>query len=196
MPLLVTVAEKKPYYFELGGGYQSDKGFYGRSKAGDNNLGGTAKDIWLGTEISQVGYRWDLGFGEPTPAGNPHRIGCRPVHSNAANPLTRISVPIPAVDPLICRDRGRLTLLPTSDCVTSVASNICATATPLLKIRPYMNPGPRLSPHLPSILTIGTLLSVLEKGGWPFARWIFPRAWTTNWMIFLNTASMSAGSSR
>jgi len=65
VPLLITVAEKKPYFFELGGGYQSDKGIYGRTKVGDTNVLGSAKQLWTGLESSQAGYRWDAGFHEP-----------------------------------------------------------------------------------------------------------------------------------
>ena len=65
VPMLLTLSERKPFYFEIGGGYRNDKGVYVRSKAGDKNLLGTGKDIWIGTEVSQAGYRWDAGFGEP-----------------------------------------------------------------------------------------------------------------------------------
>ncbi len=39
--LLVRVAEKDPYYFEAAAGYQTDKGFFGRSEVGDLNFLGT-----------------------------------------------------------------------------------------------------------------------------------------------------------
>jgi outer membrane protein insertion porin family len=63
--LLVRTVEKKPYYFLAGGGYQTDKGFYGRTQIGDYNFTGTAKDLSLSAELSQVGYRTDIGIGEP-----------------------------------------------------------------------------------------------------------------------------------
>ncbi|RJQ65575.1 MAG: hypothetical protein C4519_27875, partial [Desulfobacteraceae bacterium] len=63
--LLVRAVEKEPYYFLAGGGYQSDKGFYGRTRLGDHNFTGTAKDIWLSAALSQVDYRADAGISEP-----------------------------------------------------------------------------------------------------------------------------------
>jgi outer membrane protein insertion porin family len=69
--LMVGAVEKEPYYFELGGGYQSDTGFFGRSKIGDLIFLGTGKDTSVGGRISEVGYRWDLGMGEPRFLGLP-----------------------------------------------------------------------------------------------------------------------------
>jgi outer membrane protein insertion porin family len=64
--LLVRTIEKKPYYFLVGGGYQTDKGFYGRTQIGDNNFTGKARDLRLSVVISQVGYRTDVGIGAPS----------------------------------------------------------------------------------------------------------------------------------
>lgn len=63
--LLVRALEKRPYYFEVGGGYQTDKGFYGRTKIGDHNFYGTGKDVSLSAEASQVGYRWEGAITDP-----------------------------------------------------------------------------------------------------------------------------------
>jgi outer membrane protein insertion porin family len=63
--LLVTMVEKASDYFELGGGYQTDKGFYGRTKVGDRNFLGTGKDLRLAGEQSQAGYRWEAGATDP-----------------------------------------------------------------------------------------------------------------------------------
>jgi outer membrane protein insertion porin family len=63
--LLLELEEKKPYYFQTGGGYDTDRGFYANILGGDQNLLGLNKDIWAGAEISQIGYRGDLGFSEP-----------------------------------------------------------------------------------------------------------------------------------
>jgi len=63
--LIAEVAEKKPYFFELGGGYESNRGLFAHSKAGDYNLFGTNKHGWIGGEISQIGYRGDIGLVEP-----------------------------------------------------------------------------------------------------------------------------------
>ena len=35
VPLLVEVVEKKPYFFEVGGGYETDKGLFARTRIGD-----------------------------------------------------------------------------------------------------------------------------------------------------------------
>jgi outer membrane protein insertion porin family len=63
--LLVGVEEKKPYFVEAGGGYETDRGFYLHARAGDRNLFGTKKDAWIAGEISQIGYRSELGITEP-----------------------------------------------------------------------------------------------------------------------------------
>jgi outer membrane protein insertion porin family len=63
--LIAEVAEKKPYFFELGGGYESDRGLFAQTKAGDRNLFGTNKYGWIGGAISEIGWRGDLGLTEP-----------------------------------------------------------------------------------------------------------------------------------
>jgi len=63
--LLVGVEEKKPYFIEAGGGYETNRGFYIHARAGDRNLFGTKKDAWIAGEISQVGYSSELGITEP-----------------------------------------------------------------------------------------------------------------------------------
>jgi outer membrane protein insertion porin family len=63
--LLFETLENKPYYLEIGGGYQTDKGFYGRTRIGDRNFMGSNKEIWTEGEYSQVGYRWDAGISNP-----------------------------------------------------------------------------------------------------------------------------------
>jgi len=62
---LVEVEEKKPFFFELGGGYESQRGLFAQTKLGDHNMFGTNKYGWVGGEISQIGYRADLGLSEP-----------------------------------------------------------------------------------------------------------------------------------
>jgi len=62
---IVELEEKKPYYFELGVGYQSDRGVFARAKAGDRNLWGLNKDFWVGGEISETGYKAETGLREP-----------------------------------------------------------------------------------------------------------------------------------
>jgi len=63
--LLLELEEKKPYYIQSGVGYGTERGFYANILAGDQNLFGLNKDIWAGGEISQIGYRGDLGISEP-----------------------------------------------------------------------------------------------------------------------------------
>jgi outer membrane protein insertion porin family len=63
--LLLELEEKKPYYIQTGGGYDTERKFYANILAGDRNLFGLNKDIWAGGEISQIGYRGDLGISEP-----------------------------------------------------------------------------------------------------------------------------------
>jgi len=63
--LLVDLEEKKPYFIQAGGGYETDRGFYLHAKAGDSNLFGTNKDAWIAGEVSQIGYRSELGITEP-----------------------------------------------------------------------------------------------------------------------------------
>lgn len=63
--LLFMTVEKKPYFYEIGGGYETSKGIYARSKIGDHNFWGTDKDVWLGGEVAETGYRWDAGISNP-----------------------------------------------------------------------------------------------------------------------------------
>jgi outer membrane protein insertion porin family len=63
--LLIALVEKPAYSFELGGGYQTDKGFYGRTKVSDRNFLGTGTQLRLAGEQSQVGYRWETGVTDP-----------------------------------------------------------------------------------------------------------------------------------
>jgi outer membrane protein insertion porin family len=63
--LLLELEEKKPYYIQLGGGYDTEREFYADILAGDRNLFGLNKEIWTRAEISQIGYRGDLGMVEP-----------------------------------------------------------------------------------------------------------------------------------
>jgi outer membrane protein insertion porin family len=63
--LAVLALEKKPYYFEAAGGYQTDKGAYGRAKIGDHNFLGLGKDLSVSGEESQVGHRWEGNIADP-----------------------------------------------------------------------------------------------------------------------------------
>ena len=63
--LFVRCSEKRPYYLEIGGGYQTDKGLFVRGKVGDRNFIGMGKDVSLGAEASEVGSRYELSVYEP-----------------------------------------------------------------------------------------------------------------------------------
>ena len=68
--LFIEVEEKKPYYVEAGGGYESEKGFYIHGGTGDHNLFGTNKDVWLEGELSQIGHMAETGIREPRLLGS------------------------------------------------------------------------------------------------------------------------------
>lgn len=63
--LIVSVEEKKPYFFEAGAGYDTERHVYVNSAAGDHNFLGKNLDIQLGAEISQIGYQADLSLTDP-----------------------------------------------------------------------------------------------------------------------------------
>jgi outer membrane protein insertion porin family len=63
--LLLEVEEKKPYYIQFGGGYDTEREFYANILTGNRNFLGLNKGIWAGAEISQIGYRGDLGIVDP-----------------------------------------------------------------------------------------------------------------------------------
>jgi len=63
--VFVEVAEKRSMYGTVGGGYQSDKGPYVHSKAGDRNVFGFNKEAWIAGEISMIGRQGEVGFLEP-----------------------------------------------------------------------------------------------------------------------------------
>ena len=63
--LVVDVEEKKSYYVESGLGYENEKGMFTQIRAGDRNLFGANKDAWTSGELSQIGYRGDIGLTEP-----------------------------------------------------------------------------------------------------------------------------------
>ncbi|VFQ47098.1 outer membrane protein assembly factor BamA [Desulfoluna butyratoxydans] len=63
--LLVEVEERKPYYYELGLGYDTRREKYAHTRLGDRNLFGQNKDGWIAAEVSDIGYRTELGITEP-----------------------------------------------------------------------------------------------------------------------------------
>ncbi|MBN1636214.1 MAG: outer membrane protein assembly factor BamA [Deltaproteobacteria bacterium] len=63
--LFAEIEEEKPYFIQAGGGYETNRGFFIQTRAGDHNLFGTNKDTWAGYELSQIGYRAEFGINEP-----------------------------------------------------------------------------------------------------------------------------------
>ncbi|MGD9018196.1 MAG: POTRA domain-containing protein [Desulfobacterales bacterium] len=63
--LIAQVEEKKPYYLEMGLGYDTDREWFANGKIGDRNLFGLNKEGWVGGEVSKIGYLADLGITEP-----------------------------------------------------------------------------------------------------------------------------------
>ena len=63
--LFMELEEKKPYYIQSGIGYDTEREFHANLMAGDRNLFGLNKDVSAAGEISQIGYRVDLGILEP-----------------------------------------------------------------------------------------------------------------------------------
>ena len=63
--LFVELEEYKPLFFELGVGYESNRGMFINTKAGDKNLLGKNKNIWFEIDVSEIGNRFDIGIVEP-----------------------------------------------------------------------------------------------------------------------------------
>lgn len=63
--LLVNLAEKKPYYFDMSLGYQSDKKFYGKLGGGNRNLFGLNKKLRISAEWSEASDQYEIGITEP-----------------------------------------------------------------------------------------------------------------------------------
>lgn len=63
--LFVEMEEKKPYFVQVGAGYDTERNFYAHAKSGDRNLFGTNKSAWLSGEMSEIGYRGEFGLTEP-----------------------------------------------------------------------------------------------------------------------------------
>ena len=52
--VVVEVTEKRPYHGVIGGGYESEKRVFINAKAGNRNFLGSNKELWVGTEASQI----------------------------------------------------------------------------------------------------------------------------------------------
>lgn len=60
--LLIDMQETEPFYYQGGLGYVTDRGFYGHAKTGDRNLFGLNKHVWTAGEVSQIGFRTEIGL--------------------------------------------------------------------------------------------------------------------------------------
>lgn len=63
--LFIETFERAPFFVELGGGYNSEQGGFGKVSAGDHNLLGGNRDAYASWELSETGYRGDLGVRSP-----------------------------------------------------------------------------------------------------------------------------------
>ena len=63
--LFVETEEKKPYFAEVGVGYDTQRKLYAHAKSGDLNLFGLNRKVWVGGEVSQIGYQTEAGITEP-----------------------------------------------------------------------------------------------------------------------------------
>ncbi len=63
--VVVEIEEKKPYAFEVGAGYDTERHGYLNSALGDINFLGRNLNVQLGGEISQIGYKADLALTTP-----------------------------------------------------------------------------------------------------------------------------------
>ena len=63
--LVIEVEEKKPYFFEIGAGYDTERHFYAKTTIGDHNFLGRNLDVKANIEASQIGYKGDISLTEP-----------------------------------------------------------------------------------------------------------------------------------
>jgi outer membrane protein insertion porin family len=63
--IIVEIEETKPYFFEMGAGYDTQRHFYLNSAVGDHNFAGRNWDLKLEGEISQIGYNGSLSLKNP-----------------------------------------------------------------------------------------------------------------------------------
>jgi len=63
--ILVLVEEKKPYQIEAGTGFETAKGIFFHTRAGDVNFMGADMAAWLEGEISEIGYAFSSTLTDP-----------------------------------------------------------------------------------------------------------------------------------
>jgi outer membrane protein insertion porin family len=71
VPLVVNVAERKPYVIEVEAGFENYTGLFGQARISDRNLLGCNKNGWIEAGISQTGYRIESGLENPRLFGTP-----------------------------------------------------------------------------------------------------------------------------
>ncbi len=59
------VAEKKPYFFEIGAGYDTAREYYLLGRLENRNLLGINKRIWMGGDYSRISHRGEAGITDP-----------------------------------------------------------------------------------------------------------------------------------
>ncbi len=63
--LIVEVEEKKPYFFEIGAGYDTERHFYGNTTLGDHNFLGKNLNFETNLELSLIGFKGDVSLTDP-----------------------------------------------------------------------------------------------------------------------------------
>lgn len=63
--IVVEVSEKKPYFFEIGTGYDTERHLYVDTLVGDHNFWGRNMELQSGMEFSQIGYKADISLTSP-----------------------------------------------------------------------------------------------------------------------------------
>ncbi|MFH2059425.1 MAG: outer membrane protein assembly factor BamA [Pseudomonadota bacterium] len=63
--LVIEVEEKKPYFFEIGTGYDTERHFYANSTLGDHNFLGKNLNIETSAELSQIGFKASISLTDP-----------------------------------------------------------------------------------------------------------------------------------
>jgi outer membrane protein insertion porin family len=63
--LVLEVEEKKPYFFEVGVGYDTERHLYINGTVGDHDFLGRNLDLEAGVELSQIGYKGIVSLKEP-----------------------------------------------------------------------------------------------------------------------------------
>jgi outer membrane protein insertion porin family len=63
--LIIEIEEAKPYVFDIGVGYETEKGMFVHSRFENRNFRGANIKSWAEGEVSQIGYKGEAGLTEP-----------------------------------------------------------------------------------------------------------------------------------